>query len=121
MKRQRVTFNMKSSRAAQELQRKIVLSGLRLVSHFDRANISGQVAVSTACYNLLQGVVLEVPRNMFETATAVLYDLFEQNKYGIHSVTIGDNTRLSEHIAPPWWIEAFLAEPQPLIAREVGS
>jgi hypothetical protein len=112
---------MKSSRAAQELQRKIVLSGLRLVSHFDRADISEQVVVSAASYNLLQGVVLEVPRNMFETATAVLYDIFEQNKYGIHSVTIGGNTRLSEHIAPSWWIESFLAEREPLIAREVGS
>lgn len=108
MAMQRVTFNTKSEYTAQVLQRKLLLSGIRLRCYEGAARFGGEnEEFSQECFHVLQGLTVEVPAGMIPAAKNVLREMFLHNRYGIHSVCINGEATLSDQIDDGWWSRQF--------------
>jgi hypothetical protein len=55
---------------------------------------------------------MEVPAAMVPAARMVLRELFANNRYGIHSVTIDGQTQTSDELTDNWWNDRFQFAPR---------
>jgi hypothetical protein len=108
----RVTFNVKSEQTAQMLRHRLGMSGIRLRSHLGRAEFADSSHGASYQARVLQGITMEVPANMVPAARLVLRELFANNRYGIHSVTIDGQTQTSEELTDGWWDDRFRFVPR---------
>jgi uncharacterized protein (DUF608 family) len=104
---QRVTFNVGNDFAAQTLQRKLTLSGIRLRALAGAAEFGNNPVGVRQPEQNLQGFTMEIPASMVPAARQVIYELFINNRYYIHSVTIDGRTCLADEVTGLWWNECF--------------
>jgi hypothetical protein len=111
MKMRRVTFNVKSEQTAQMIRYRLGMSGIRLRAYLGHAEFDGDTSTASVPARMLQGVIMEVPATMVPAARMVLRELFANNRYGIHSVTIDGQTQTSEELTDGWWNDRFRFTP----------
>jgi hypothetical protein len=123
MKMRRVTFNVKSEQTAQTIRYRLSMSGIRLRAHLGHAEFDDNATTASQQTRMLQGVTMEVPANMVPAARMVLRELFANNRYGIHSVTIDGQTQISEELTDGWWDDRFRFTPRAdgLLERASGA
>jgi hypothetical protein len=123
MKMRRVTFNVKSEQTAQMIRYRLGMSGIRLRAYLGNAEFDGETSTASVPARMLQGVTMEVPATMVPAARMVLRELFANNRYGIHSVTIDGQTQTSEELTDGWWDDRFRFTPRAdgLLERASGE
>jgi hypothetical protein len=112
MKMRRVTFNVQSEQTAQMIRYRLGMSGIRLRAYLGRAEFDGNTDPAGLHARTLQGVTMEVPATMVPAARMVLRELFANNRYGIHSVTIDGQTQTSDELTDGWWNDRFQFAPR---------
>jgi hypothetical protein len=112
MKMRRVTFNVKSDQTAQMIRYRLGMSGIRLRAYLGHAEFGDDAHAGTMHTRMLQGITMEVPATMVPAARMVLRELFANNRYGIHSVTIDGQTQMSDDLTDGWWNDRFQFTPR---------
>jgi hypothetical protein len=123
MRTQRVVINAKSSHVANVIQRKLTSSGLKLGATVGSARIGHTLDVHPDIKHLLYGIHLDVSEKVVYPTRMVLKELFNSHRHAIHSITIGAQTRISEHVTDQWWNEWLSTEALngPLLERARGG